>query len=234
MGFYFGDGNTSFRIRSFRLNNCESSALNYCLDILNELGISRNQIKLQIIYSSDHEINGEVKKRCIDYWSKALSVDKHQIVSVNRSKNKMETLKYGSARVFIDNATLIEILLHGVLNKFIEVTKNPKNEVERKILVGFLRGLLAAEGSVILEKGSLRKIGIAFNPHSGDVKFYKRILENLGISWNCVHGNELIIHKFENFKKLFEMDAFKMHKKRNDKFLLVFRNHKYFKTKFKT
>lgn len=233
IGFYFGDGNTSNDIRSFRLNNCESSTLNYCLDILEELGIKRSDIKVQIIYSSDKEINSKIKKRCVLYWSKTLDINRNQIVSVNRSKNKRETLKYGSARIFYDNSILVEVMLHGILRKFIEIVKNPRNESEKKITEGFFRGLLAAEGSPILERGSLRKVGISFNPHTNDLEFYKILLSNLDINWKLVHGNELIIQKFENFNKIYKLNGFKMHDRRNNKFTSGFRGHKYFKTKFR-
>jgi|GEM_PF-2873598 len=232
MGFYYGDGNTSKEIRSFRLNNCEPSTLNNALKVLYDLGLNKEMIKVQVIYSSDKEITNLIVQRCINFWANKLGLKKEQIVSINRSKNKRESLKYGSARIFIDNSTLVEILLHGVLKKFIEIIKNPKNVLEKKITVGFLRGLLAAEGSPLLEKNSLRKIGISFNPHSKDLDLYKKILENLDISWKFIHGNELMIHKFENFKRFFELDAFKLHEKRNKKFLFGFKNHKYFKTKF--
>ena len=229
-GFYFGDGNTSQEIRSFRLNNCEPSILNHSLNILHELGIERNKIKVQIIYSSDKEIDSEIKRRCINYWHQILKIKKAQITSVNRSKNKRESLRYGSARIYVDNSALVEVMLHGLLKKFVKIVENPKSDLEFKITEGFLRGLLAAEGSVILEKDSLRKVGISFNPYSNDAEFYKKILENLNISWKFIHGNELMIHKFENFKKLFELNAFALHRKRNEKFLLGFKNHRYYKT----
>lgn len=64
LGFYFGDGNTSESIRTFRLNNCDASVLNYCLDILEDLGVKRNQFKVQIIYSTPEDIiNDNIKRR---------------------------------------------------------------------------------------------------------------------------------------------------------------------------
>ena len=63
IGFYFGDGSTSKGIRSFRLTNCEPSILNYCLDILEEIGIPRNRFKIQIIYSTDKELTALFKVR---------------------------------------------------------------------------------------------------------------------------------------------------------------------------
>tara|TARA_Y100000310_G_scaffold343872_1_gene453612 strand:- start:6695 stop:7354 length:660 start_codon:yes stop_codon:yes gene_type:complete len=47
MGFYFGDGTTCQGIRSFRLTNCEPSVLNYCLDVLEELGMGKTSVKFR-------------------------------------------------------------------------------------------------------------------------------------------------------------------------------------------
>jgi len=228
LGFYFGDGNTTYNIRSFRLTNCESSVLNYCLDILEEIGINRDQAKIQIIYSSNKEIDNKIRQRCINYWSKELRINKKKIVSVNRSKNKRETLKHGSARIFIDNSNLTELFMHGFLKKFIKIIQNPKSKREEKILKGFLRGLAAAEGWVDLtKKKSLSRVGLAFNPHSKDLELYKRLLNNLNISFGKRHNNGLPITGINNFKILHELELFKIHKKRNDKFLLGYKNHKF-------
>lgn len=228
MGFYFGDGNTSHGIRSFRLNNCEHSALNYCLDILENLGISRSQVKVQVIYSSDTEIEDRIKKRCTNYWANTLELEKKQIVSVNRSKNIRRTLEYGSARIFFDNSVFVEIMLHGVLKRFIEIIKKPKNDLEENILKGFIRGLAAAEGSVTLTRlNSLSKVTFAYDPHSEDLEFYKKILENLRISYGGIHGNELNIYGIKNFNKFNEIDLFKIHETRKKKFEKGYKNHKF-------
>ncbi|MFH1669211.1 MAG: hypothetical protein ABIA62_04755 [Candidatus Woesearchaeota archaeon] len=77
LGFYFGDGNTSPGIRSFRLNNSEPSTLNSCLAVLEDMGISRKMFKGQIIYSTNkNEITLDVKKRCVAFWSAVLEMDK--------------------------------------------------------------------------------------------------------------------------------------------------------------
>ncbi len=229
MGFYFGDGNTSRDIRSFRINNCEASTLNYCLEVLEEMGIKRSEFKVQVIYSTNKEVlSEEIKQRCVSYWSRQLKIDKDRIVSVNKSKNKKESLKYGSARVFLDRAVLVEILLHGLLKKIIEIIEHPKSSLEVKMLKGFLRGLAAAEGSASLNKyNSLSRFTLSFDPHSNEAEFYKRLLNNLGIIPGRIHNNELQIQKMSNFRILREMEIFKMHEKRANKFSLGYANHKF-------
>ncbi len=227
VGFFFGDGNTSKTVRSFRLNNCEASALSYCIKILSNLGISKHFLKFQIIYNSNKEIETKIKNRCIRYWSSTLKIKKTQIVSVNRSKGKFESLNYGSARIFFDSSVFVEILLHGVLKNIIDIVKKPKNKTEKSILQGFVRGLAAAEGSVYLRKGVLNRISLSFNQKTDDLEFYKKLLTNLGVTYGKHKRNELYIYGAKNFTILNELDIFKMHKKRKQKFLMGYTNHKF-------
>jgi len=227
VGFFFGDGNTSKTVRNFRLTNCEASTLNYCVGILSNLGISKHFLKVQIIYSSNKEIENRVTNRCINYWSRILEIKKTQIVSVNRSKSKFESLKYGSARILFDSSVLVEILLHGVLKDIIDIVKKPKKKIERSILRGFVRGLAAAEGSVYLRGGVLSRVSLSFNQKTDDLEFYKKILTNLGLTYGKHKRNELYIYGAKNFIILNELDLFKMHKKRKQKFLMGYAKHKF-------
>ncbi|MCH8004369.1 MAG: hypothetical protein IH934_07115 [Nanoarchaeota archaeon] len=231
IGFYFGDGSTSENIRSFRLTNCEPSVLNYCLDILQEIGIKRNNCKVQIIYSTNKELTEEIKNKCTNFWSKTLNLNKSNIVSVNKSKNVRETLKYGSARIFIDNTILVEIFLHGLLKSILLRITNPENIIDKRLLNGFTRGLLAAEGAIYLNKnGSVVKIGMSYDPHSRELDLYKKLLSNLDINYGGTKGNEFYIYGYKNIKKLHNINAFKMHKSRNQKFVNGILNHRFFKT----
>lgn len=231
IGFYFGDGSTSKNIQSFRLTNCEPSVLNYCLDALEEIGIERDQCKIQVIYSTNKELTDDIKNRCIDFWSRILNINRKRIVSVTKAKNIRETLEHGSARIFIGSTVLVEILLHGLLKCFLQRITNPQEDVDYQLLRGFMRGLLAAEGCVYLNKqGSLIRVSISYNPHSEELNFYKTLLKNLGIGYGMIKGNELYIPRYKNMKKLFQLNAFKMHELRNQKFIKGFKNHKFFKT----
>ncbi|HZX12673.1 MAG TPA: hypothetical protein VFE88_04425 [Candidatus Nanoarchaeia archaeon] len=228
IGFFFGDGSTSQSIRSFRLTNAEPSTLIHCLNILERIGISRNLFKAQIIYSSNTEINQQIKEKCIDYWIRILNLNRNQIISVSRSKAKTRSLEYGSARIFFDNSTFLEIMLHGVLKKFIEILLSASNSSERNILIGFMRGLAAAEGYVGLTKlNSLSKLSLSFDPHSTELYFYRILLKNLGVEPAKVRGNQLYIYRISNFKIFNEINLFKFHDTKKEKFKLGYKNHRY-------
>jgi len=231
-GFYFGDGTTCEGIRSFRLTNCEPSVLNYCLEILESMGIERRLCKVQVIYSTNKEILSEdIKQRCIDFWSKILCLEKSKIISVTKSKNVRETKKYGSARISIDRSVLVEVFLHGVLKNIVKRIRDPQEKIDYRLLRGFIRGLLAAEGSVGLNKHkSVVRVGIAFDPHSDELDIYKDLLQNLDITYNHIKDNEIVIQKYRNMIEFMKINAFKMHDLRNEKFQEGFKNHKFFKS----
>ena len=169
----------------------------------------------------------------MNFWSETLNLKLTQIVSVTKSKNVRQTKMYGSGRICIDSAVLTEIFLNGIMPWVLSRVINPQNETDKQLLHGFIRGLLAAEGCVYINKhGSLVRVSMAFDPHSKELDLYKTLLERMGISYHTVKGNELIIQKYANMMKLMEIDAFKIHTLRNFKFMSSFRNHKYFKTHY--
>ena len=230
LGFYFGDGTTCDGIQSFILTNCESSILNHCIDFCEEVGIKRTLWKVQVIYSTNNELTPEIKQRCTEYWSKVLKLEEEKIVSVTKSKSQNESYPHGSARIFIDNTILVEIFLRCLLKGVIQHIFNPQETEDYQLMEGFMRGLLAAEGCVLLNKnGSVVRVSIAFDPHSSELEFYKVLLQNLGIRYHAVRNNELIIQKYENMQKLYRMEAFKLHSERHKKFITGFKNHKFFK-----
>ena len=230
IGFYFGDGSTSNGISSFRLTNSEPSVLNYCLNILEKIGIQRSNFKIQIIYSTNKEITNEIQERCSIFWSNILKIKKENIVSVLKAKNIRETLTYGNARLFIDSTVLIEIFLHGILKEVITRITKPKDQVDIILLKGFMRGLLAAEGSPVLNiNNSLVKVGISFDPHSSELELYKSLLKNLNISYGKAQSNQLFIYSYKNMTEFSILDAFKMHNSRKEKFLIGYANHKFSK-----
>src|SRR3989338_6807156 len=144
--------------------NCSFFRIIYCLNILDKMGISKETLKCQVIFSTPKNIlENKIITRCTNYWSRILHLKKVQIVSVTRSNGKTESLKYGSARIFLDNCSFVEILVNEILPNFLNFIKNPKRKEDQIILNGFLRGLAAAEGSVSLtKKYSLSRISLSF------------------------------------------------------------------------
>ncbi|MBS3142461.1 LAGLIDADG family homing endonuclease [Candidatus Woesearchaeota archaeon] len=229
MGFYYGDGSTGCGIRSFRLTNEEPSILKHCLKICCSLGLQIGQFKAQIICSTPDTLEEDKKKECVDHWCSHLQLHDHQIVSVTKSQSKYETKGFGSLRLIIDNATLTEVML-GVLQGTLKRVLNPTRKEDIELLKGFVRGLLAAEGSVMRNHhNSLIGISISYDPHSEELLVYQRLLSNLGIKCCGVHSNQLIVRKFENMKKFYSLRGFGLHARRNQLFMEGLCAHRYFR-----
>jgi len=223
LGFYFGDGTKCQNIQSLRLTNCEPSILIHCLNVLENIGIQRTKCKVQVIYSSPLKITKDIEKRCIRFWSKTLQLNEKRIISVSGFNNVRETKKYGSARVCIDSSVLAQIFIRDLMKKIIKKISNPKNNVNFRMLKGFMRGLLAAEGCPEFNiHGSLVKVGIAHNPHSDELELYRKLLSNLGIKYGKRNRNMLYTYGYDNMKIFKEFEAFKLHSTRNKKFLQGF------------
>ena len=227
LGFYFGDGSTSEGLQSFRLTNSEPSTLIYSLQVLEELGIPRYFFKVQIIYSSNKEVTKKIKNRCIKNWSRQLNIPRNNCISVNKSKALSESLRFGSARIFLDNNTLVEVILRGLLPGIISRITKPKFKEDFLLLKGFLRGIFAAEGSVAISKDNrLSRVGLSFDPHSTESTFYRILLSHLGIQTSKDKGNEFCIFRKSNFEKLKEIDLFRFHSTRKARFNSGLNNYK--------
>jgi len=226
LGFYFGDGTKCKNMQSLRMTNCEPSILVHSLNVLGEMGIDRKLCKVQIIYSTPQEITENIKQCCVRFWSKILQLDKKRIVSVNGAYNVRETRKHGSARICINSSVLFQIMVRNLLLGVIKRIVKPQDEIDYKLLKGFMRGLLAAEGFPELNNyGSLVKVGIAFNPYSNELNLYRKLLDNLNINYGKTHGNSLYVYQHKNMRKFNEFNAFRLHKTRNEKFLAGYNNN---------
>ncbi|MFH0875595.1 MAG: hypothetical protein V1859_06670 [archaeon] len=219
IGFFYGDGSKSEGLRSFRLTNCEPFILNHCKNIMDNIAIEKSDYRCQITYSSHEIINDIIKQKCIDFWSNVLSIEKKNFVSVHQSFSKKTSLEHGSIRIQNNNTVLTELILYGVLPKLLKIILNPKTKIEHDMMYGFLRGLLAAEGFPSSHKGHLRKVEIAYNPHSNESEIYAKILSNMQIpSTRRKQGNSLTVYRYENFLKLYKIKAFSLYPSKNIKF----------------
>ena len=88
--------------------------------------------------------------------------------------------------------------------------------------------MAAAEGSVSLtKKYSLSRISLSFDPHSDEINLYRKILSNIGVDPGGKKGNELFIYGINNFKLFNNINLFKMHNTRKEKFNKGYKNHKF-------
>ena len=99
-------------------------------------------------------------------------------------------------------------------------------------IVPYLRGLIAAEGGVGLNKiGGVSHLLIGSTKEK-DKKFYKGCLKILGIR-SKEYDQRIEICGGENFKRFLELDLFRLHPERKLKFLSALNLMKRIKKKYK-
>jgi len=228
LGFLWGDGSIK-NVRSLRFTNAESSTLIEVLKFFEKVGIARNSWKVQIIRSGPNKPSKNIKRKCKNFWSKKLNLPRKNIVSVLWSKAKNNDFPFGSARLFLDNATLLEIFANGALNR---VKKNVNN-LSENVIAFLLRGIAAAEASPQLRNNfSLKRTEFSFNHKSDELKLFAMLLDRMGVSTSGVdlYKNRFNVDGWNNFSKLYTIDVFKHHETKNNLFIRGFENHRY--TKF--
>jgi len=221
-GLYQGEGykkQPNFGAR-VQFSNSNPEIINSFLDYFSEkFNLIRNNWNASIGYYGKLD-----KIKVISYWSKITKIEKENIKRVVFYKAKGEDYKkYGTLNIFIISSILVEIIL-GLLNctQFLIMKR-------KKWARAFLRGLLAADGSVKLMKyknmTSLQMIELALE-NKVESKFYKNIFKKIGIKTNdYTQRRKLMISNWRNFKVLAQFNAFKLHKEKNEKFWIGFENH---------
>lgn len=226
IGFLWGDGSTE-NVRSIRFTNSEPSTLLNAVNLFEGIGIDRKTWKVQVIWSGPKEPSEEIKEKCKNFWVDKLNLPKENIKSVLWSKGKSNKTINGSARIFIDNAVLFEIFVNGILKWCKE--EIDKQDLNTPTLRWLLRGIMAAEATPCLFNDSLRRVEFSFDPHSNELDFFTEILTRLGITHSKPEfgrHNRFNVDGWKNFFRLFMIDAFKLHKKKNRAFVRGFINHR--------
>ncbi len=114
-GLLLGDGSTE-GVRSIRFTNCQTQPINHFIDIFEAVGVDKNIWKAQIILSRPKKPDHNTMEKCKAFWAKNLKLPKENIKSLSWSRSKGNGSKYGSARIFVDDAALFEIFVNGTIN----------------------------------------------------------------------------------------------------------------------
>jgi len=228
VGFLWGDGSTK-NVRSLRFTNSEPSTLIEVVNFFNKIGIVRNIWKAQIIWSGPNKPSRSIENNCKNFWKENLNLPRKNIVSVLWSEAKNSDFPFGSARLFIDNATLFEIFVNCALNW----VKNNIDNLNQNVTSCLLRGIAAAEaGPQLRNNFSLRRVEFSFNPESNESELYTRLLNKINIATSKpdLNRNKFNVDGWNNFSKLYSIDVFKLHENKHKLFMKGFSNHRY--TKF--
>ena len=162
---------------------------------------------------NDKEPKNHDEKNLKKYWSKITGIRLERFTKTTIQKKYLSRFSdNGILQARFSNSLFFFILL--------SIMKNI-----RKILLlnkdycdGYLRGLAAAEGSVIKRRNKLRMVQIC-GTDKIEKEFYKKCLLKIGITGIREYNNRVEMYGLSNFFILKKMNLFKIHPLRRKKFL---------------
>lgn len=175
------------------------------------------------------------------FWEKYLEI--------NLDKIRLREEFYNITR----NGTIHVILNNSLVAKLLkQIVRNSKKKIEKsKILsIGYLKGILAAEGNINVKKKTNCVYMVRISASKKEERdHYKRCLEKVGINVSCKdmptvskqeakergwkttkgRAGAVIISKWGNFLKIFLLDLLSLNKEKQVKFNQYFINNKFTK-----
>jgi hypothetical protein len=199
-GLYFGNSTSALILRFLKFAE-------------EKLGISRHNFKVTLNMTAVKDENSTVEK-----WSNALQIPTRNFTRICIDPR----ISREYAQVYYNGVVVAELM--KVLHKKLEVAILTTN----KFAIPFLRGIFAAEGSVIMRKsGILHHLNISSKDRKL-IEFLKRCLElfEMTSSEYDSRGKNLPIHGWRNFKHFKELGIHTLHPEKYEKFELGFANYK--------
>jgi len=205
LGLYIGEGVLTEKTNEIALSNTSAQVLQFFLKWLyNCFTIKKKDLNIYIYVP----LNNFNKLKVIEKWSNLLNVKEGLIRNVYYHKKSKE--EYA---LIVCNKAVLRYLLNELVRNFLHFTLSNTN-----LSVAFLRGILAAEGSVYLNpKKNVHHVEIGMKDDE-IIGLVGNILNKLGVDYsNKEHDGvfHIIICRKENIQKLIELGGFGSHEKRN-------------------
>lgn len=221
--------------RSFVFANSNEKAIREIIDFLKQFKVP---LKFYLEISMKEKSKNFIKDSQ-RFWKQSLNLD------INRVRLRREfhsIAKYGTIHVGINNSLIAKLLK--------QVIKLSKRKIENKklLLVGYLKGIIAAEGNVNIKKKTNCVYMVRISASKKEERdHYKRCLENIGIkiyckdmptiskqeakekNWKTNKGRAgaVIISRWENFVKIFELGLLDLNLDKKQKFSKHFLSNKF-------
>jgi hypothetical protein len=209
LGLWEGEGGKN---KGLYFGNSSQELVNHFLKFIEaRLGISREKFKVTV---NSPSTRADLREK----WSKTLEIPLRNFTNVCLD----ERINFEYAQIYLNSVILVELM------------KNLGEKIRSTILsskentAAFLRGLFAAEGSVILkESGVLFHIDFSTKDLQA-VQFYKDCLDRLGIKHGTytIQDQKFQIYGWRNFKRFREFDIHTLHPEKRAKFELGFARYK--------
>ena len=235
VGLIVGEGFIGDRI--FIFANSNGKSIEYVSDFL-------KQFKLPIKFYLEISTRGTSKKFINEskkFWNKQMNT---KINKIRLRKEFYNITKHGTLHLRVSSS-----LFSKLLKQIINLSKN-KIEKNRELSLGYLKGILAAEGNINIKKKTKCVYMVRISASKKEERdHYKRCLERISINiyckdmptvskqeakergWKTTRGRAgaVIISRWENFVKILNLDLLNLNQEKNKKFLEYFVNNKFTK-----
>ncbi len=227
---YIGD-------RNFVFANSNERAINGVINFLRQFNLP---IKMYLEISTKNK-HKNFENECRRFWENYLKI---KLKRVRLRKEFDSITKHGTIHFTINNS-----LVAKLLKEIIQISKI-KIERNKQFSINYLKGVVAAEGNINIKKSTNCVYMIRISATKQEEReHYRRCLEKVGIKifcedmptispeegmkkgWKTDKGRAgaVIISKWENFIKAYEMDLLSLHNDKKIKFLQYFFNNKFTK-----
>ena len=235
VGLIVGEGYIGSR--TFIFANSNEEAISEVIDFLKQFNLP---IKMYLEISIKNK-EKDFEKECNRFWENYLKIN---IKRVRLRKEFNNITKYGTIHLNINNSLVAKILSIIIADSKLKIEKN------KQLSINYLKGVIAAEGNINIKKSTncIYMIRISATKQE-ERNHYKKCLEKVGLRIYCkdmptVSKNEakergwktdkgragaVIISRWENFIKIFELGLLDLHKDKKDKFLEYFLYNKFTK-----
>ncbi len=221
--------------RSFIFANSNENAIKIVLKFLKQFKIPI-RIYLEISTKNTHKT---FLKNCKKYWEDTLHIN---LTRIRERKEFNNITKHGTIHICINGKIICELI------NFLIKDSKQKMEKNKKLAIGYLKGILAAEGNINAKSSTkcLYMVRISASKKE-EREHYKRCLQKGGIDiyckdmptvskeearkkgWKTTKGRAgcVIISKWENFVKILELNLLEINEEKREKFIKHFINNKF-------
>lgn len=235
IGLIVGEGYIGNRTLIFA--NSNEDAISKVIDFLKQFNLS---IKMYLEISIKNK-EKDFEKECKKFWENYL---KTNLKRVRLRKEFNSITKHGTIHLNINNSLVAKILSIIVADSKSKIEKN------KQLSVDYLKGIIAAEGNINIKKSTNCIYMIRISASKKEERnHYKRCLEKVGIKIYCEdmstispedgikrgwktdkgRAGAVIVSRWENFIKIFELGLLDLHKDKKDRFLEYFLYNKFTK-----
>ena len=235
VGLIVGDGFTGDR--HFVFANSNEKAI---IEVLDFLGQFRLPIKMYLEISIKNE-SKNFKNQCKKFWENCF---KTKINRIRLRKEFNNITRYGTIHLILSNS-----LLAKILKQMISLSKT-KIEKNKQFSIDYLKGIIAAEGNINVKRTTncVYMIRISASKEK-ERRHYKKCLKKAGLNIYCKdmptiskseakqkgwktdkgRAGAVIISRWENFIKVFDLGLLDLSDDKKAKFLRYFLNNKFTK-----